>query len=181
MPAYQTDLSDREWNILRSYLPQPSKRGRPREISFRLIINAIFYVVKTGCQWRMLPHDFPKWSTVYHYFRRWKYDGLWEKLNDTLREAIRAKEGRERQPSAAIIDSQTAKSTEETEIRGYDGGKKIMGTKRHIMVDVLGLLLLVVVHSAGIQDRDGAKNVFEKAKTKKFSRLSIIWADGAYA
>ena len=109
--TYQTDLSTSEWNILKPYLPPPSKLGRPRTFSFRLIINAIFYVVKTGCQWRLLPHDFPKWNLVYHYFRTWKNNGLWEEINDALREQVRIKAGRDRQPSAAIVDSQTSKES----------------------------------------------------------------------
>lgn len=178
---YNTDLSDFEWDIINPLLPAPSKRGRPRKIGFRLIINAIFYVVKTGCQWRLLPHDFPKWNTVYHYFRKWKNDGLWERMNDELREKIRIQNGREARPSAAIIDSQSVKSTEETGERGYDAGKKTKGTKRHIMVDVLGLLLLVFVHPAHVQDRDGAKKVFTKTMKKGFFRLSLVWADSAYS
>lgn len=178
---YSTDLSNFQWNIINPYLPAPSKRGRPRTIGFLAIMNAIFYIVKTGCQWRLLPHDFPNWNTVYSYFRKWKRDGLWERINDALREKIRVQNGRKSQPSAAIIDSQTVKSTEETSESGYDGGKKTKGTKRHIMVDVLGLLLLVLVHPANVQDRDGAKKVFTKAMKKGFFRLSLVWADSAYS
>jgi putative transposase len=181
--TYHTDLTDEQWEKVQSLLPHPVSGqgpGRPREISLRSILSAIVYVVRTGCQWRLLPHDFPNWKTTYHYFWLWNRTGIWEQTNDALRTELRVKAGREASPSAAIIDSQSTKTSESGGWRGYDAGKKINGRKRHILVDTLGLLLVCVVHAAGIQDRDGAKLVFLKANGR-FPRLKLIWADGGYA
>lgn len=145
----------------------------------REVCDAIFYLVHTGCQWRNLPHEFPAWQTVYGYFRRFTKTGLLEQINQRLRERVRQAEGRKRTPSAAIIDSQTVKTTEQGGERGFDAGKKTNGRKRHILVDTIGMLLMVIVHSAGIQDRDSAKLVLEKIKGR-FSRLKLIWADAGY-
>lgn len=178
---YPTDFSDKEWELIEPHLPQENSggKGRPRIHSIREIFNAIFYIVRSGCAWRLLPHDLPSWKTVYHYFRRWSKEGLIEKLNTILRQEVRKCEGREPEPSAAIVDSQSVKTTDIGGESGYDGGKKINGRKRHILVDTLGLLIAVVVHSAAVQDRDGVKELLLKVK-KKLPRLKLIWADGGY-
>ncbi len=178
--AYPSDLTNEQWKLLKRILPPPSGRGRKRTVDLREVLNGIFYLLRTGCQWRHLPHEFPAWQTVYGYFRRWQKSGLFEQLNTRLRERVRQAEGRRRQPSAAIIDSQSVKTTEAGGLRGYDAGKKINGRKRHALVDTIGLLLVAIVHSAHIQDRDGAKLVLEKVK-ERFPRLRLIWADGGYA
>jgi len=182
--AYPTDLSEAQWLILEPLLLPLlclSGRGRPRQVDLREVVNAINYVLRTGCAWRLLPHDFPAWQTVYGYFRRWRDSGLWEKLNDALREQVRQQAEREREPSAAIMDSQSVKTSAVAGERGFDAGKKVKGRKRHILVDVLGLLLAVYVHPADIQDREGAKGLLERAKAKGFPRLQLIWADGGYS
>lgn len=176
---YPSDLSDEEWAKLKPLIPS-YRRGAPRRVNMREVINALRYLARTGCQWRMLPHDLPSWEIVYYYFSTWRDDGTWERLNRELRIQVRVSVGKDPEPSAAILDSQSVKATEMPEARGYDAGKKVNGLKRHLLVDTLGLVLTVVVLTANIQDREGARIVLEKIKGR-FPRLQRIWADGGYA
>jgi putative transposase len=178
--AYPSDLTDPQWELLKAHLPPPAERGRKRRVNLREIVNAIFYVLHTGCQWDYLPHDFPPPDTVYGYFQRWRRDGTWERLNTLLRGQVRQAAGKDPEPSAGIIDSQSVKTTEAGGLRGFDSGKKVKGRKRQVLVDTLGLVLVVMVQSAHVQDRDGARVLFERSLTR-FPRLQLIWADGGYA
>lgn len=177
---YPTDLSNKEWNILKKEIPRQEGPGRPATIRKRDIVDAIFYVDRTGCQWRMLPRDFPKKGIVYYYFRKWTREGTWKKINDTLRGLVRTKNGKKIKPSAAVIDTQSVKTTEAGGERGYDAGKKTKGRKRHLVVDTLGMVLQVMVHSAAIQDRDGARVLLSRLH-HQFGSIKRIWAEGIYA
>src|SRR4051794_35898910 len=160
-------------------LPPAKPGGRPRSVPLREVLNGIFYIARGGCAWRMMPTDLPPWSTCYDYFRKWRNDGTWAKINDALRTQVRHKDRRQKSPSLAIIDSQSVKTTEQGGPRGKDAHKKVSGRKRHLVVDTLGLVVAAVVHSAGIQDRDGAKLVLKKM-VGRFPRLKKILADGIY-
>ncbi len=177
---YPTDLSDAEWTRLQAYLPNLKAEGRPRTHPLRDVLDAIFYVLKSGCQWRLLPHDFPPWSSVYYHFRRFRLNGLWTLILKVLRAAERKRAGKNPQPTAAVMDSQSVKTVEESaHPSGYDAHKNVKGRKRHLLVDALGLLLSVYVTPAEVQDRIGARCLLAGLKVL-LPRLKKIWADGAY-
>lgn len=176
---YPSDLTDSQWEHIKELLPKAKRQRRPRQLDMRQVVNAIFYVVVGGIQWRMLPKDFPKWQSVYYYFRLWRKAHQWQRLHDTVRAEVRRASGRHKHPTAGCLDSQSVKTTQVPGVRGFDAAKNIKGRKRHLLVDTLGLLLNVVVTAASVQERDGARRLLAQTGggCKKLRR---IWVDGGY-
>jgi putative transposase len=180
---YPSDLADEQWALVEPLLPRVPRRprrGRPRKVDLREVVNALFYHAREGCTWRALPHDFPPWKTVYNYFQWWDWDGTWQKVLDPLRPLARAKAGRAPAPSAAALGSQSVKTAEGGPDRGTDGGKKVKGRKRHILVDSLGFLIAVVVTAANVDDARAAQDVFAQVRGRDFPRLRVVFVDGQY-
>jgi transposase len=177
---YASDVSDAEWAQIEAFLPVPKRLGRPRTTQMRQVVNAMLYLLTTGCQWRLLPKEFPPFSTVQRFFYRWRDAGLWQTINHFLVMRTREAAGREASPTAGVLDSQSVKTTEAAGPRGYDAGKKIKGRKRHLLTDTNGLLVAAVVHQADTQDRDGAPLVLTSARNL-YPWLRHVFADAAYS
>jgi transposase len=180
-PAYGSCLTDAQWAVIEPLLPVRDRHRGGRRLVYerRLVIDTILYVLVTGCAWRLVPHDLAPWDVAYRWFRQWTREGVWDRVHDVLRDRVRAADGRDRQPSAAVLDSQSAKSSEGGQAIGYDAGKRVRGRKRHLLVDTGGLLLRAVVHSASVQDRAGAKIVLTGVRAA-FPLLGLVWVDGGY-
>jgi putative transposase len=176
---YPCDLTDAQAGVFEPLLPTPARHGR-KPTPWRAVLNALFYLLRSGCAWRLLPKSYPPWQTVYGWYRRWQQRGLWQKIHDAVRAQLRQQAGKQSQPSAGILDSQSVKVADQRGARGYDAGKKVGGRKRHLLVDTLGLILLVWVSAASVQDRDGARTLLGQL-AQRFSRLGLLWADGGYA
>jgi len=180
---YPSDLTAREWALLEPLLASSEARGRPPKWPAKRVADAVFYLLRSGCAWRMLPREFPPWQTVYYHFWKWRRDGrLRRRAHDRLREALREAEGREADPSAAVIDSQAVKGAGGVggPERGYDGAKRLSGRKRHLLVDTGGLVLGASVHAASLHERDGAQGLLSDELKEELAQLELLWADGAY-
>ena len=179
-PPYPSDLTDEQWSFLESLIPRAAKNCRPRTTDMRELVNALFYLNRAGCPWRMLPRDFPPWETVYHDFEGWRINGTWARIVKTVRKRVRVAAGHKPTPSVGSIDSQSVKLGGPGEQQGTDGGKLVQGRKRHIVVDTMGLLLAVVVTAANVDDAKGAKAVLDQLAAQDFPRLALLWADHKY-
>lgn len=177
--GYKSDLNDEQWAVIEPLLKRKGA-GRPMKLKLRAVVNAILYVLRTGCQWAYLPHEYPNFNSVYYHFHKWSWDETWEAINTALREQVRRTAGREAQPSLAIIDSQSVKTTEVGGEHGFDGGKKVNGRKRHILVDTMGNLLKVIAHAANVGEREGAKRLLQVLPEPLWERLEKVLADGGY-
>jgi putative transposase len=177
---YPSDLTDSQWAVLEPWIPPPRPGGRPRKTDLREVVNAIFYLTRAGCSWRALPHDFPPWKTVYNYFEDWQQDGTWDRFLTALRMRVRRAAGRDPDPRVACIDSQSVKTAAGGEAVGTDGGKRVRGRKRHIVVDTMGLLLAVAVTAANVDDARGAELLFAQLPGKDCPRLEVVQADNKY-
>jgi putative transposase len=176
---YPTDLTDSQWDIIHELIPPAKSGGRPRSLDMRMVVNAILYVVVGGIQWRMLPKEYPKWQSVYSYFRNWKQAGVWRRIHDTLRAKVRQRVGRHKHPTGGCLDSQSVKTTAVPGTRGFDKAKLVNGRKRHLLVDTTGLLMAIAVTAASVQDRDGARLLFSRLGGA-CKKLRLIWVDGGY-
>jgi putative transposase len=176
---YETDLTDEQFALLEPFLPQPKRTGRP-PADLRAVVNAILYLVRTGCQWRLLPKDFPPWSTVHTWYRRWRQDGTWEAIHEALRQQVRRRAGRDPAPRSSAVDSQSVKTAGQGGAKGYDAGKKVAGRKRHLWVDSLGLLLAVAVTGADVPDAEAACDLLPSRVWDELPRLEVVYADSQY-
>jgi putative transposase len=176
---YDTDLTDQQFALVESFLPKAKRTGRP-PADLREVLNGILYLVRTGCQWRLLPHDFPPWSTVHTWYRRWRKDGTWQRINEALRQQVRSAAGRDPNPRASAADSQSVKTTPQGGVKGFDNGKKVHGRKRHIWVDSLGLLLAVLVTAADVHDSRAGCELFHRRLWEELPRLEVVYTDSHY-